>query len=42
MAACDVKLTPEEITKMNDAVTDVGLKGDRSAAGMEKMLLLWG
>jgi len=42
MAACDVNLTQDQIAKMNEAVTNVGLKGDRSAAGMEKMLLLWG
>jgi len=42
MAACDVNLTQEEITKMNDAITDVGLKGNRVFAGMEDKMHLWG
>jgi len=42
IAACDVNLTQEEIAKMNDAVVEIGLKGNRLFAGMEDKMHLWG
>jgi len=42
LAACDIKLTEEEILLIDNAVASNPAKGSRGVDGLEKVYLLWG